>query len=240
MIKPIRRRFYGAALLCFGMMLAVGKAAAATPDFDGVWQTLNPPLALLTADGHEPPLLPAAKAVYEQRKAMLAKGDHSFDITETRCAPPGEPRIYSEGMPFDIIQTPRQLLFGYQWNRLVRFVNFNVPMDVLSPYYFGTSVGHFDGSTLVVDVQGFNDKFFLDRAGMPHSDQLHLIEYYQLGPHGDSMRLRIHVEDPATFAQPWDTVLQFRKLPHTRITEDICTMREKLVPQDLLFFDPQK
>jgi len=229
---------FAGLLAAAALLLGVVAPAAATPDFNGVWQTVNPPLALLTADGREPPLLPAAKKLYEQRKVQLAKGDLSFDGTETRCAPPGEPRIYSEGMPFDIVQTPKQLLFGYQWNRLVRFVNFDVPMDVLSPYYFGTSVGHFDGNTLVVDTQGFNDKFFLDRSGMPHSDELHLMEYYTLSADGDTMRLRIHIEDPQTFAWPWDTVLSFKKLPHTRITEDICTMREKLVPNNLLFFDP--
>jgi len=223
------------AMLAAVAALGFGARAQAAPDFSGVWQPVNPPLALHTVRGVEPPLLPAAKAVYDQHKAMLAKGDVSFDRTRTRCGPPGEPRIMTEAMPFDIVQTPTQLLFGYQWNRLVRFVKFDTKMDVLSPFYFGTSVGTFDGSMLVIDAEGFNDRFFLDRSGMPHSDQLKLTEYFSLGKGGQTMQARIHVEDPQTFSAPWDTVLHFRKLPNTRITEDICTMREKLVPPSLQF-----
>ena len=226
------------ALSASAAITLLSQATAATPNFNGVWETVNPPAMLLTATGQEPPLLPAAKAIYDQRKAQLAKGDLSFDPVGTRCAPPGEPRIFLENMPFDITQTPKQLLFGYQWNRLVRFVNFNVPMDVPSPFYFGTSVGHFEGNTLVIDAQGFNDKFTLDRAGLPHSDQLHLMEYFKLSPNGTTITARIHIEDPATFTKPWDTILHFKKLPNTRVTEDICTMREKLIPQSLQFFDP--
>lgn len=212
--------------------------AVAAPQFGGVWQPLDPPAALLTLNGKEPPLLPAAKVLYEQRKAQLAKGDTSFDPTETRCSPPGEPRIFTQDMPFDIVQTPQKLLFGFQWNRLVRYIELDKPMDVISPYYFGTSVGHFVGNELDVDVQGFNDRFFLDRSGLPHSDQLRLSEKFSLSSSGNQLHLQITVNDPKTFSGPWETALNFRKLPHTRIAEDICTVRKHLVPPDVQFFDP--
>lgn len=229
------------ALRLAGMsaLLLSSTTCMATPQFSGVWQALNPPMALKTIDGKSPPLLPAAKALYERRQAQFDRGDVSFDPTETRCAPPGEPRIYTEDMPFDIMQTSNKLLFGFQWNRLIRYVDLDKPLDVISPYYFGTSVGHFVGDELDVDAQGFNGKFFLDRSGLPHSDQLHLIERFTLGQGGQTMRLQIRIEDPKTFSKPWETELSFRKLPHARIAEDICTLRKHLVPPNLQFFDPK-
>jgi hypothetical protein len=218
--------------------LACAARAPAAPQFTGVWQPIDPPLALHTVQGLEPPLLPAPRALYEQRKAMLAKGDRSFDRSSTECAPPGEPRILTEQMPFDILQTPKTLLLGFQWNRLVRQIDIDQPLEVVSPYYFGTSVGHFVGDTLQVEAEGFNDKFFLDRSGMPHSTQLRLRETFRLGPDGNTLRIRIHFEDPRTFSAPWDAELQFRRQPGARIAEDICTLRLNLVPSELRFFDP--
>ncbi len=225
--------------LALSVAVSLSATALAAPDFNGVWQPLDPPVAFKPVGGGAVPLLPAPQAIYTQREAQFAKGDLSFDPTSTRCAPPGEPRIMTESMPFDIVQTKKEIAFGYQWNRLVRFVYLDKPVDVVSPYYFGTSNGHFEGKTLVIDDEGFNDKFFLDRSGLPHRDQLKLTEYFSLSHNGATLSARIHVEDPATFSKPWDVVLNFKKLPKGRIAEDICTIREHLIPKDLEFFDPQ-
>ncbi|MFT3905839.1 MAG: hypothetical protein QM718_06015 [Steroidobacteraceae bacterium] len=226
------------AVLALLLVGGIGTAQA-VPQFGGVWQPVDPPAALRTVEGREPPLLPAPKALYEQRKAQLAKGDKSFDPSSTRCAPPGEPRILTESMPFDIVQSDRMLMVGYQWNRLVRTIDIDKAEEVLSPYYFGTSTGHFSGDTLVVKATGFNDKFFLDRSGMPHSKQLQLTETFSLAAAGKTLKIHIRVEDPQTFSAPWETELTFRKLPNARVAEDICTLREKLVPAELQFFDPK-
>jgi len=228
-----------AAALGQGLLPGASAALAAPLDLEGVWRPIDPPKALLTTDGKAPPLLPPARAVYERRKAQLAKGDLSFDRSSTRCGPEGEPRILTEDAPFDIFQTPQKLLFGFERSRLLRYIDLDKPMDVISPYYFGTSVGHISGDRLEVEVQGFNDRFFLDRSGMPHSDALSLKETFSLEPGGEVMRVRIRFEDPKTFSRPWETVLRFRKLKAVRIAEDVCPIRENLVPKDMQFFDPQ-
>ncbi|MGC3982977.1 MAG: hypothetical protein QM808_17125 [Steroidobacteraceae bacterium] len=229
-------------LIPLSALLSMPGAQAANneaPKFSGVWQPINPPAALLTSNGKAPPLLPAARTVYEQRKAMLAKGDTSFDPTITRCAPPGSPRIYTENMPFDILQTSKKVLIGFQWNRLQRHIELDKPMDIINPTYLGTSVGKISGKSLEVDSDGFNDRFFLDRSGMPHSEALKLHETFTLNAKGDQLQIRIRIEDSQTFSAPWETVLNFRKLTGVRIAEDICTMRQNLVPEDLKFFDPK-
>jgi hypothetical protein len=233
--RRTRRSFAVAALLSLGAGTA--RAQATVNGFDGVWQPIDPPAALRTIEGKDPPLLPAARSLYAQRKAQLAKGDVSFDPTRNKCAPPGIPRIYTEAKPFEIITTSKQVFFGYQWNRLIRFVDLDAPMHVLSPFFFGNSVGHLDAGRLHIEADGFNDRTFLDRAGLPHSDQLKLTEDYSLSADGGRMTVRIRVEDPATFARPWETQLAFKRMPGARILEDICSLREHMVPKELQFFD---
>jgi hypothetical protein len=233
----MRRRFAATALLSLAASTAFAQAGG--KGFDGIWLPIEPPTALRTADGKDPPLRPTAKRLYAKRKAQFAKGDLSFDPTSSKCAPPGMPRIYTEAKPFEIIMTPKQVFFGYQWNRLIRFVDLDTPLHVLSPFFFGNSVGHIDGKTLHIDADGFNDRTFLDREGLPHSDQLKLTEDYSLSVDGDRMTARIRVEDPATFVHPWETQLVFKRMPGARILEDICSMREHMVPKDLQFFDPK-
>ena len=51
------------------------------------------------------------------------------------------------------------------------------PKD-LKPSYYGHSIGHCDGDTLVVDTVGFNERFWMDRGATPHTEKLHLIERF--------------------------------------------------------------
>jgi hypothetical protein len=232
----------GFACLPLLSLLAASLSAAGTaplrPDFTGVWEPIDPPLALRTRQGNEPPLLPAPKQLYEQRIALLNRGEVAFDATRTKCAAPGEPRILTERMPFDIFQTMHTLLIGFQWNRLVRQIDLDTPLEVISPYSFGTSVGHIAGGVLSVDTQGLSEETFLDRSGLPHSSELRLSERFRLLAGGQRLQIRIRFEDPLTFSAPWETVLEFRRLPGVRIAEDICTLRRHLVPEGLQFFDP--
>jgi len=204
---------------------ASGLAQSLPADFNGVWQVAKPTPRLTTIAGKTPPLLPGAAAAYAKTSAQFAAGDRSFDPSSTMCKPPGEPRTQNEGMPFDITQGPARIIVGYQWNRLVRFISVGKDVSPLGPTYFGTSNAHWNGSTLVVDVTGFNNEFFLDQAGMPHSDQLHLTEWYSLADGGSILREKIRFDDPETFSAPWDTVLTYKKLPGARIAEDICEVR---------------
>ena len=223
MSKPVVRLLLSAALLAVGV---AARAQSSLPaDFNGVWQISKPTPKLLTVTGETPPLLPAAAAAYAKTSAQLAAGDRSFDPSSTLCKPPGEPRTATEGMPFDITQGPTRIIVGYQWNRLVRFISVGKVVPPLGPSYFGTSNASWMGKTLVVDVTGFNNEFFLDQAGLPHSDQLHLTEWYSLLDGGTVLREKIRIVDPETFSQPWATVLTYNKLPGARIQQDICEVR---------------
>jgi len=198
--------------------------------FNAVWQISDSVTELKTLDGSEPPLLAEAKATYDENRQALAAGDRSFDGT-AQCQPHGVPRLLFEEMPFEFMvqNQPDYVGILYQWNRLVR----NIEMDKehyepLGPTYLGQSVGHWEGNTLVVDTNGFNEETLLDAAGMPHSDQLNVIERYSLSDDGNQLHVELTIEDPATFSSSWKTSAVFNKLPGQWIEEDVCVERLNL------------
>ncbi len=210
-----------AVLAAVALAVAVTTAQAA-PDLTGVWQISAPVGAVKTTDGGAPPLTAQARAVYEAHRSAAARGDYSFDGT-VRCLPPGLPRLMLMHEPFEILQRDRIVYFVYQVNRLPRraYLDEAMPTDV-DPHYLGYSVAHWDADTLVVDSAGFNDSTLLDNSGLPHSEALHLTERYQLSPDGRHLRLTYTVEDPATFTKPWSAQVEYTRLAHYRIPEEVC------------------
>lgn len=215
----------GSALSPAGAAGAAGDAHAA---FAGVWQVITPVVQLRASDGSAPPLLPAARQLYEQRSAQRARGDRSYDTT-LRCKPMGEPRTAydPDGGPFEIVVNPKVIAFGHTWNRMIRFVYISsAPVDPVGPAYYGTANAQWQGGTLRVEAGGFHDNTLLDAAGLPHSDQLKLTERYRLLKGGQQLEELLRFEDPGTFAQPWEARVTYRRLPAgTRIAEDVCVER---------------
>lgn len=213
------------AVLC---LFGVAQAEAA-PDLNGViWHPLNPPTQLRSADGKPVPLKPEARKLYEQHQAQRKQGDVQFDLTE-RCQPPGLPRLLTQNQPFEFLQRDDRVFIAYQWNRLVRVIDMNVPQsEDAYPKFLGQSVGQWQGDTLVIDTLSFKDVTLLDDAGMPHSEALHLTERYQLSENGQQLQVRVTIDDPETFTRPWDTVLTFKAEKNGRLGEDVCVERNKL------------
>ena len=228
MLHTPLRRLASAVLALAGVIAFPAAATAAPPDLTGVWRALDPPQALRTSDGKLPPLLPAAQQVYEQHIAARKVGDESFDDTWS-CKPPGLPRALSMGL-FEILQGPGQIFFLFEWNREVRTIDVGIShheQNMYAPTYFGFSIGTWSGDTLTVDTEGFNDTTILDAAGLPHSEELHLVERYRLANAGRTLTALISIEDPKTYARPWETALTFRKQPgEVQIQEDVCLERK--------------
>lgn len=85
----------------------------------------------------------------------------------------------------------------------------------------GDSVGHWEGATLVIDTVGFNDRTWLNDAGAPHSDALHLVERIRPILGGRYLEYRVTADDPSILAKPFTYTRYFEKL-HTDIMEDVC------------------
>ena len=91
----------------------------------------------------------------------------------------------------------------------------------LVPSYHGHSVGHWEGDTLVIDTVGFNERFWLDRAPVAHTEQLHLIERINRVDF-NTMKYEVTIDDPGAYTAPWTTAMGMRWSPGTEVFEYIC------------------
>jgi hypothetical protein len=91
-----------------------------------------------------------------------------------------------------------------------------------SPTWYGHSIGRWDGPTLVIDTIGLNDRFWLDGSGIPHTEQLHLVERWTR-TNFTTLRRDVTIEDPGAFTRPF-SVTYTAKLgtPDSEIMEYIC------------------
>jgi len=96
----------------------------------------------------------------------------------------------------------------------------------------GTSVGHWEGETLVVDTTGFNDLSWFDRAGNFHSDQLHVVERITAAD-ADHLSYEATIEDPQTFTRPWKIALPI----YRRVEKNAQLLEFNCVPfvEDLIY-----
>jgi len=155
------------------------------------------PPSLGVVEGGEIPYKPEALAKKkENQKNWLALDP------EIRCYLPGVPRATYIPQPFRIFQNATQFFITYQFAGAVRNIYMKDPGPPPVDSWMGQSVGHWDGDTLVVDVTGFNDSTWFDRAGNYHSDALHVVERYtRTSP--DVIAYEATITDPNVFTRPW-------------------------------------
>jgi hypothetical protein len=115
---------------------------------------------------------------------------------------PGVPRATYMPYPFQIVQSKDNILLTYEYDGAERTIPMKDPGPSPSDSWMGWSAGHWEGDTLVVDVTGFNDNTWFDRAGNYHSDALHVVERYTpLSP--ETMMYEATIEDKKVFSRPW-------------------------------------
>jgi hypothetical protein len=174
------------------------------PDLSGTWNADRRFLVNiavdLAADHKDVPMRPAALALFNQRKdGALAKEE-----PDANCLPQGVPKIDAAPVPWKLIQGPRQVTILYEAFTLFREIftdGRELPKDP-NPTWLGYSVGHWDGDTLVVESNGFNGKTWLDQAGHPTSDALHVTERFRRKDFGH-LELEITIDDPKMYTQSW-------------------------------------
>jgi hypothetical protein len=138
------------------------------------------------------------------------------------CKPWGVPALLLSGGPFYFVQTPKQVLMIEEGDRLTRHIYLNVPhSEHPQPSWYGESVGHYEGDTLVVDTIGMNTKTFVDNYRTPHTEKLHVIERFRMTEGGKTLEVHMTVEDPDTFYKPWQVVRRFERT-QTTLGEEIC------------------
>jgi hypothetical protein len=94
------------------------------------------------------------------------------------------------------------------------------------PTWYGHSVAKWEGDTLVIDSVGFNDRFWFDFAGHPHTEKLHVIERYQR-PDFDRLEYEIVVDDPGAYTRPFTLYGRSNYMYDTELMEYICNENNK-------------
>jgi hypothetical protein len=197
------------------------RTADGKPDLNGIWQAMNTanwnledhsaapgPMWQNGAIGATPPganvveggTIPYLPAALEKRKQNYANR-LTLD-PEAKCYMPGIPRATYMPLPFQIVESPKGVVMVYEFATANRFINMGKPVEAGSDTWMGTSNGHWEGETLVVDVTGLNGLAWFDRAGNFGSDNLHVVERYTRTG-ADHMRYEATIEDPKVYSRPW-------------------------------------
>jgi hypothetical protein len=200
------------------------RTAAGKVDFSGVWQKAYVPD--MSQDGKDQkgfavlPFTPWGEA--EWKKYDAADGDYTG-----ACLPFGMTRSVNTPEPMQIMQSDTYFTFLFEQNSWFTVVPIDGrPHGKGIPTWFGDSVGHWEGDTLVIDTVNFNGKTRLDTIGHPHSDQLHLIQRFSRPDRGH-ISYEVIVDDPRTFTRTWNNTRTFTLRPDWEMMEYSCEENNK-------------
>src|SRR5205814_361625 len=110
------------------------------------------------------------------------------------------------------VQTPKvvvMILASKQEVRHVYLTDRHSPN--LKPSWYGESIGHYEGDTLVVDTIGIDERTWVDGFGKPHTKELHVVERFRLIEDGKVLEASVRVDDPGAFTTAWNAIQRFRQ-----------------------------
>jgi hypothetical protein len=144
------------------------------------------------------------------------------------CLPWGLPvnSLVAEVVKF--IQAPKEIVAIYEVDNSYRQIYLDgrpLPKDP-NPSWLGYSTGHWDGDTLVVETEGFNDRTWLDMSGHSHGEQLHLTERYRRTDYGH-MQIEMTFTDPEFYTKPFSIKIEHQLVPDSDILEAYCAENNK-------------
>jgi hypothetical protein len=182
------------------------------------------------ADLNNPVLTQFAKDGLKTSNDMVLRGFAMY-ARESRCWMTGVPTyLLNPAQPTFILQEPKKITMMWQMDQQVRHIYMNVPHSANpKPSWYGESVGHYEGDTLVVDTIGQNTKSFMDNYRTPHSEKLHVVERFHLVEGGKTLQADITIEDPVALTQPLHVMHQWRKVQGP-MTESRCADGESFNP----------
>jgi len=233
-IAPVVVLLAASSCVAWAQEAASTPAQGAAPDISGVWGMRNTPATRYFSYGfmkEDPPMTPWAIERFKETKPSF--GPRSFEdsndpvnpttVNAMGCFPPGFPRMYLQPFPFEIIQTTGRVIMFFEFGHYVRQIwtdgrKHNLDLGAT---WLGDSIGHWEGDTLVVDTIGFNDKTWLDRAGHPHSDKLHLTERIHKVD-ANTLTDELTIDDPVAYTKTWGSTLTFTLHPKWNIMEMVC------------------
>jgi hypothetical protein len=240
------------------------QSAASIPDFSGIWAHpyltgFEPPpsgpgpvlnksrlpngvanFQMLVGDYTNPILKPHAAEIV---KALgeISRAGGGYPTPSNQCWPGGVPYVFWDFL-MQMVQQPDKITMIYRHGDEVRRVRMNQPHPAdVTPSWYGDSVGHYEGDTLVIDTVGIKTGPFamVDMYGTPHSPALHVVERYRLIDYEDAkdaiarndkeniraaggaeidpndrgkvLQLHFTVDDEYVFTMPWTATITYRR-----------------------------
>jgi len=211
------------------------RAADGKPDLSGVWMSRatgdpngepgRPPLARFgnTAAGFKDdlPFQPWAKELQRKRSAEFSK-----DNPDGLCLPESTLQLHLDPQPFKIVQTSGQIYIIYETNYGLRTIYTDgrplPPQGGPQPFWYGYSVGRWEGDTLVVETNNYKDGGWLDARGSPVTDAAKVTERFRRVNYGQ-IDIELTVDDPKAYTRPFTVRVDERLLPiGSDLIEFIC------------------
>lgn len=179
-------------------------------DFTGIWSRTSPGIAKVHLD-----YTPAAQAAVDEY--------HYLDDPALRCVSPGLVRVSGWPYPLEIVQNEDQVTILYESFHEVRRIHLDgrgYPRD-LPHRSMGYSLGHWDGSTLVVETEMLTAGF-VDLNGQPLSENARVVERMSLDHGGNTLRSELTLYDPENYNRPVTRFRSWTRTPETVILEYDC------------------
>jgi len=230
------------------------KMANGKPDFSGLWEPVHtkadknggsltgtaplpfdvpsspddPPIAKFfnIGSGFKDGLLPLTPWGAEVRAQR--KGNDNKDNPDALCLPLGLTQLHMHPQPRQIVQTQREIVILYEANGNVRRILTDgrpLPNNDPEPWWYGYSVGHWEGDTLVVETTGFRDDVWLDVEGSPLTSTGKMTERWRRVKFG-LMQIDITIEDPKAYTKPFTVRVNHQLMPDAQLMEFVCQERD--------------
>lgn len=202
-------------------------------DLSGVWGNNGIPFDFKT----KPPFTDSGKKLWEATQAEVkhpgvpaTNGGEGGKDPMMHCDPLGYPRAlqYNYGMEF--ITLPDRILQMFEWGGYHRTIwtdGRKLPADPPQTRWFGYAVGHWEGNTLVVESNGYEDRSWIDedrpgrQRGIPHSDEMTVTERWTRPNYG-TLNVEMTINDPKVFTKPWVSKGTTDLRPGTELSEYYC------------------
>lgn len=172
-----------------------------------------------------------AREVREERVANFG-----IENPDSHCLPLGHMQFHTHPQPREIIQSQNRMVILYEASAGVREIFMDgrslPPQGQALPYWYGYSVGHWEGDTLVVESNNFRDNGWLDFYGSPTTDQLVITERFHRPTFG-KLEIDITIDDPGAYTEPFDLRVEQSIMPGEQLIEWVCENE-----QSTRYFDP--
>lgn len=169
-----------------------------------------------------------ARDLFEVRQRNRLADDPQY----LYCIPPGGPRQYQEAYGVQFIEDKdHQRIFvfvgGVNHNWRLIYLDGRQQIgslrsgDADNPLYYGRAVGKWEGDSLVVDVKGFNEKFWFSNGGLPHTEKLHLVEKFTRTD-ANTLKYEVTIDDTGAYTRSWSTGWNLQWIGNEELPNFFC------------------